>query len=215
MQKIHVSAAMILAAMLGATTVPAHAQSARPLQFGLNVGTSVPTGAFGDRAKTGATFGGDVAYRLGRTPFALQGDVAYAQSGLTNQFLDRFSGLDDGNASVLSGTLDLTARLPHVLRLQPYVLGGGGVYRRHVKVDRVVGEDVVTGFDPYFGFYEDVVTDETTVRSRTQTKFGLNGGGGVMIPVAGVHTFIEARYHDAFTDKRHTGYVPITFGIQF
>lgn len=89
------------------------------------------------------------------------------------------------------------------------------MYRRHVKVDRVVGEDIVAGFDPYFGFYEDVATDETTIRSRTQAKFGLNGGGGVMMRVAGVRTFIEARYHDAFTDNRHTGYVPITFGNQF
>ena len=163
MRKIHMSAATVVAAMLGATTVPAYAQGARPFHFGINVGTSIPTGAYGDRVKTGTTFGGDVAYRLGRTPFGLQADAAYTSSGLTTGFLDRFSGIDDGNASVLSGTLDLTARLPRLWKLQPYVLGGGGVYRRHVNVDRVVGENIVSGFDPYFGFYEDAVTDETTI----------------------------------------------------
>ena len=215
MRKIHVSAATVVAAVLGATTVPAYAQGARPLQFGVNAGASIPIGAFGDRVETGATVGGDVTYRLGRTPFGLQADVAYTNSGLTNEFVDRFSVLDDGRASILSGTLDLTARLPRLWKLEPSVLGGGGVYRRHINVDRVVGEDVVTGFDPYFGFYEDVVTDERTIRSRTQTKLGLNAGAGVTIPVAGVRTFVEARYHDAFTNNRHTGFVPIVFGIQF
>ena len=95
------------------------------------------------------------------------------------------------------------------------MLGAGGVYRRHINVDRVVGEDVVTGFDPYFGFYEDIVTDERTIRSHTQTKLGLNAGAGVTIPVAGVRTFVEARYHDAFTNNRHTGFVPVVFGTQF
>ena len=40
-----------------------------------------------------------MAYRIGRTPFGLKADVAYSSSDLTTEFLDNFSGLDDGNAA--------------------------------------------------------------------------------------------------------------------
>jgi opacity protein-like surface antigen len=51
----------------------------------------------------------------------------------------------------------------------------------------------------------------------SETKFGLNGGGGIEFPLAGFSTFVEARYHHVFTDSDAMGVqlVPIVFGIKF
>lgn len=51
----------------------------------------------------------------------------------------------------------------------------------------------------------------------SETKFGLNGGGGLEFPLAGFSTFAEARFHHVFTDDDEMGVqlVPIVFGIKF
>jgi hypothetical protein len=78
-----------------------------------------------------------------------------------------------------------------------------------------VGQSIITAFDPFFGFYDEAFTDEAPVRSHTETKFGYNAGGGITIPiVGGVSTFVEARYNNAMTVARHTGFVPIMIGFR-
>lgn len=53
----------------------------------------------------------------------------------------------------------------------------------------------------------------------SSTKFGLNGGVGVRLPLLVVNPFVEARYHHVFADAETFGgswsYVPITVGIEF
>lgn len=47
------------------------------------------------------------------------------------------------------------------------------------------------------------------------TKFGLNGGGGVEFALSGFNTFVEARFHSVFTDGENLNYIPLVFGIKF
>ena len=51
----------------------------------------------------------------------------------------------------------------------------------------------------------------------SETKFGLNGGGGFEFPLAGFSTFAEARFHHVFMDDGQDGLqlIPIMFGIKF
>lgn len=51
----------------------------------------------------------------------------------------------------------------------------------------------------------------------SETKFGLNGGGGLEFPLAGFSTFAEVRYNHVFTDDDEISvqFVPIVFGIRF
>ena len=203
-----------LAVALAATAGAARAQSAHPVILGLGVGTSIPTGAFGNRVNTGYSLDGYLGYQFRGTPLGIRTDVGYSSFGLSNSYLERFQFADDGGASMWSGTLDLTLDLPHVGRVQPYLVGGGGVYRRHVEVDRPVGQQVVTAFDPFFGFYDEVFTDQAPIRSHTETKFGWNAGGGVEFPAGIAHMFVEARYDDAMTVARHTGFVPVMIGFR-
>jgi hypothetical protein len=204
-----------LAVAITATSLTAHAQTVRPLSIGLAFGSSIPTGALSDRVHSGYAVDGNAIYRLGTTPLGLRADITYTGYGLTSSYLGQFQGADNGHAAVTSGTLDLTINTPRVLRLQPYLVGGGGVYRRHIAVDRTSGAQFVTVLDPYFGFYSDIITDEATVHSSTQTKFGLNGGLGLLIPATYINVYFEAKYNSAFTQSRGTRFVPITIGVEW
>jgi hypothetical protein len=204
-----------LAVAIAATSLAAHAQTVRPLSVGFALGSSIPTGALGSRVHSGYAVDGNAVYRVGATPLGIRADIAYSGYQLTSSYVGQFQGADHGQANVNSGTLDLTLNTPRVLRLQPYLVGGGGVYQRHIAVDRTVGARFFTVFDPYFGFYDEVISDQMTIHSSTQTKFGLNGGVGVLIPATYINVFIEAKYNSAFTSARNTGFVPITVGVEW
>lgn len=49
----------------------------------------------------------------------------------------------------------------------------------------------------------------------SETKFGLNGGGGLEFALSGFNTYVEARFHSIFTDNDNANYVPLVFGIRF
>ena len=49
----------------------------------------------------------------------------------------------------------------------------------------------------------------------SETKFGLNAGGGIDFALSGFNTFLEARFHSVFTENDNTNYIPLVFGIRF
>ena len=77
----------------------------------------------------------------------------------------------------------------------PYVLAGAGMYRESCDI------------------------------CSSQTKLGINGGLGIVVPLSGISTIIEARFHMVFdaedaTDPGTTSvsnsiFVPISVGILF
>jgi opacity protein-like surface antigen len=74
--------------------------------------------------------------------------------------------------------------------MQPYAIGGIGFYNSKMDGD-------------------DVIDDEST------TDFGVNVGGGVRFALSGFSAFVEARWHNIFTEGNSTNMVPISFGITF
>jgi opacity protein-like surface antigen len=95
----------------------------------------------------------------------------------------------DGNASILAGLLNAVLSFGTQTSAQPYFIGGVGLYRAAFDIDNV-GDD-------------------------SETAFGIGLGGGVRFPLSGFDTYVEARYHNAFTDEESTTFIPITFGIRF
>ena len=73
-----------------------------------------------------------------------------------------------------------------------YAIGGLGIYRLKFSGS-------VAGFDV----------------SDTQTKFGINVGGGFTFNLSGFETFVEARFHSVFTEGSNTNFLPISFGFKF
>jgi opacity protein-like surface antigen len=204
---------LALGVLAGAHHLPAQAMAGT--RVGIAAGMSIPSGTFGNRVNSGPDVAGSVEFHPRRGSLGLRAELSYSDFGLTDGYLARFSGANDGNASILAGTLNLVYDINRGGRLRPYLIGGAGVYRRHVEVDRPDGLDVATVFDPFFGFVNEVFPTEAVERSRTQTKFGLNGGGGLTMSMGPTSLFAEARYHDAFTGSRHTAMVPIRIGVQW
>ena len=75
---------------------------------------------------------------------------------------------------------------------RPYAIGGVGVYRLK--------------FSGEFGSID---------ISDTQTKFGINIGGGFQFNLSGFDTFVEARFHSVFTEVDNTNFIPLSFGFKF
>jgi hypothetical protein len=100
-----------------------------------------------------------------------------------------FDGADDVDLSV--NTLNLSVNAVHAfpgVAIRPYVIGGLGMYR---STSEFLGEE------------------------ETSTDLGLNGGAGIQFKLAGMQSFVEARYTHIMTEDEATKVIPISFGIMF
>jgi outer membrane protein with beta-barrel domain len=96
-------------------------------------------------------------------------------------------GLSGENARIFSVTGNFVYKIPAVT-VSPYAIGGAGWYNEGTSVSG----------------------DQST------NNFGWNLGGGIMLPLSGFQTFIEARYNQIqVSDLPSIKFVPITFGIMF
>lgn len=75
---------------------------------------------------------------------------------------------------------------------RPYIIGGLGLHNVDIEVD-ILGER----------------------EGDSETKFGINVGGGFTFNLAGFQTFVEARYHSVFTSEENTTFIPLSFGFKF
>jgi hypothetical protein len=99
----------------------------------------------------------------------------------------------DASPSMIVGTINGVWMFPSTSTVRPYLIGGGGIY------------------------------NERCNQCESQTKPGLNGGIGVTVPLSGITTIIEARFHMVFDSEDITGggstsnrtFVPISVGILF
>jgi opacity protein-like surface antigen len=184
-------------ALLIAATAQAQATTdGRPFKLGGALGATLPLGDFGDGADLGFHFGGLIEYKPSSVPINLRGEITYHRNGLKDGFFDDFPGVDvDGNSSILGfignaffpfGDPASTAR--------PYAIGGLGVYR--------------------LGFSGDVEGSNIDL-DISETKFGLNVGGGFTFNLSGFETFVEARFHSVFTEASNTNFIPLSFGFKF
>ena len=90
-----------------------------------------------------------------------------------------------GSAHIFSVTGNLVYKIPSAT-VSPYAIGGAGWYN----------EGVSGG-------------------GSSTNNFGWNLGGGIMLPLSGFQTFIEARYNQVQETGGSTKFIPITFGIMF
>ncbi len=136
---------------------------------------------------------GDVA----GTGFQVGGELGFNPAALPvgvridvdfNRFGIDVEGLDvDGHFQALSGTANALLKIP-ATAISPYLVGGLGLY--NMKVD-VEGE------------------------SESETKFGIQVGGGLQFNLSGMATHLEAKYVNVFFEGESGAYIPITFGIMF
>jgi len=102
----------------------------------------------------------------------------------------KFGEKGENYPSMIAGLVNLVWNFPMTqpYTVRPYLIGGAGIY------------------------------DERCDGCPSQTKAGLNGGGGITIPLTGFSTFVEARFHivfDSNTSQSNSTFVPISVGIHF
>ncbi len=191
MRVLRVVAGLALTVALTATIADAQGiDGARTVSFGFAGGLTLPTGDAGDGLKTGYHGQALLQFNPG-LPFALRVDGMYHS-------MDFEDG--GGDARVIAGVLN--AMFPFGAaggQVQPYASAGAGIY------------NLKANYDDYDVFGAFIVAEG----SSSTTKVGLNGGLGLRFQLSGLSTFVEARFHNVFTEENSTQLLPITVGLMF
>ena len=154
--------------------------------FNLGGGIPIPMGDFDNLYGSGFNVTGSAGWHPTESAFGIRFDAAY----------DRFNGetfqvgtvtTDLSDASILSGLAEVTLRVPRALGLNPYFVGGGGIYR----------------FSDY------------GAANESATEWGWNAGGGLRFGWGFTSLFVEARYMSVGTPGDRAEYVPVILGITF
>jgi hypothetical protein len=157
-------------------------------RFSLGGGATFPTGDYSDIAKTGWHATGSINFGRHDSRFGLLIDGTYGELGLDN------GGSFDVRQQWIYGTGNLVFRFKRASasKLDPYIIGGAGVYH-----SRGIGNDA-----DLFG-------------DTSATDFGVNGGIGVNYALTGITLYLEGRYHTVFSDPSNTHFIPLTLGVRF
>ncbi|HEU4565194.1 MAG TPA: outer membrane beta-barrel protein [Gemmatimonadaceae bacterium] len=193
----------VIVAVLSLVGAP-RAAGAQGIGLGASVGANLPAGSYGDAAKAGLVLDGFLGVNLSST-FGVRGELFWSRSDIDNPVIDRLGDvtLPSGSFADVTGNVDLVGGLATAVWafgsgvIQPYLLGGVGVYRRRVSQD-------VSG-----------AIEEFRSLRESNTDFGWNAGAGLRFNIARLHLFAEGRYHSVRTDPERTTFIPVSVGVAF
>jgi opacity protein-like surface antigen len=198
-----VIAGLALTAGLAGSAAAQEIGGTRAFTIGVRGGISLPMGDFGASwdepdglgAETGFNVSASIGFRPAMLPIGVRIEGAYDRFGFDPAGDPTFNNVD-ANWSVLSGTINAELGVPTTGGIQPYVIGGVGMYQTKFSASGGGGS---ADFD--------------------DTNVGFNVGGGLRFGLAGLSTTLEARYHtttiDAEGESTRISFIPITFGIEF
>lgn len=176
---------------VAATTVQAQSMTptAKPVDFGIAGGLSVPTGDLSNGVKSGFNVSALAEFKGAEWPVALRIEGQYQQFSGKGDF-------SDGKFKTMGGLANLLYYFPTKSTVSPYITGGVGFF--HVK------EDAGSACDPTLG-----------PCSTTENKFGFDAGAGLKFQLTGFSTFIEADWQSIQTSGSAARSFPIRVGIKF
>lgn len=165
----------------------------KPLAFGVFGGGTLPVSNLKNVSNNGWNAGAALQVKPEMLPFALRLEGRYDHLGSKN-FATPFTF--SSQPSFTTGALNIVWSLPASGEFTPYLIGGVGVY--HLSYSQTCS-GTCTGF-----------TEATST-----TRAGVNAGAGVSMALSGFSTFVEARWHDVFTQGNAVQMVPISVGVMF
>ena len=208
--------------------------------FGIPTGNSrnVFTTSYDLQAGIGYNFSNKfgIMGEFGYDHFGLQGNLIASQANYYNGLgiIDPttgvaadFSGLD-GNAHVLSLTVDPIYTFYQGESLGAYVIAGGGYYHKGVNFTTPQASYYC---DPYYGCYP--ITQNANFDTHTANGGGFNAGGGLTFKPSrfnSIKFYTEVRYvwsnaklypepnnpsPISILDNSSNSYMPVTFGIRW
>lgn len=184
------------------------AQEVPPFTFNVGAGFVEPQRSFGRFTDLGWNVQGGVGFNFSNWASAMV-DVNYNQMGINAATLTDF-GTPGGHVGIWSFTLDPVIHLTGKRKIDLYITGGGGLYRREDVLTAPVGGFVPTFFGPV-GF-----VGNQTLASYSVNKPGWDAGAGVNLGSKWRAKFYaEARYNRVYTNNGLTDYIPVTFGVRF
>ena len=192
---------LVVASLVATATVAAQG-TARP-QFGVAGSLTVSTGDYhrdpsGDGFNRGWQGMAFVAFRPPRWPVGLRVDGTYGENSandlLKTALTDSLGQPSDEKTKLLGANADVTYQLRSASRVEPYVLGGIGIY--HVTI---------------------AVASGGSTADNSDTRFAWNLGGGVKYGFGGFAQFLEARYVAvrAVPGFPETTFLALSVGIRF
>ena len=192
-------------------------QDDTPWTASLGGGVSTPVGRTADFAHSSGAFTAGVGYRLGGSQTVL---LQYFATGLpfNREPRDQLSFLDP-RSDVYSVTANFKLDLRRSVDIRPYVIGGGGWYRRVATITRpsVLGEIVCSGWLAWwnYGCLVGTVPLDKVVAASNSDALGFNAGVGLSgrIRKATPRWYIEIRYHHAPHQGVPTQTLPHMIGL--
>jgi len=191
--------ALLAATLIGALATVAQAQMdmgvSRIVSFGLGGGVSVPVSDAADAFKTGWNGQGFVRLNLKGLPIAPRVDFTFSKWDIDDAKIQT-PGVT-GTGQMFAGVANLQYFLMPGGPARPYIVAGLGAYNFKTDVSGIANA------------------------SRTDTRFGVNGGAGVLFKLGGlVSGYVEGRLDNVFSDKGfiqsdQVQVIPVTFGVVF
>src|SRR5579871_2309417 len=192
------------------------AQEYSHVAINIGAGFTQAVGNTGTRLDMGWNVRGGVGYNF-NPYFGVLVDGAYNNMGINSTTLATY-GAPGGRMSVTSFTLDPILHVAPKSRADFYITGGGGLFHRYQEFT-APSVQVVTGFDPFFGFYPIGVPANQILANYSVNKPGIDIGAGVAFGSKWHGKFFaEARYERIFMGNRFandTEYLPVTFGFRW
>jgi opacity protein-like surface antigen len=200
---------------LALAAMPAAAQNWSRFSFHAGGGFTKPVRSTENRVDMGFNLGAGAGVYLTKH-VGVNVDFGYNELNLSQRVLET-AGVPGGSGRLYSVTLNPIIRFNPEGRFDPYITFGGGFYRRTVEFTEPT-ISVVTGFDPFYGFFPVAIPANQVLGSFSQNKGGWNGGAGFAVRVFGdsrAKLFAEARFHQVYTSPVRTSLIPVTFGIRW
>lgn len=198
---------VLLIGILGAAC--AEAQEVPKYTFNFGAGFVEPVYGVGHFTDVGWNIGGGAGYNVNQW-LSVPLDINYNQLGINSTTLFNL-GAPGGRVGIWTFTVDPVVHLTRKRRVDIYLTGGGGLFRREDTLSAPV--PVFGGFG-YFGSYGGFMNQ--TLASYSVNKPGWDGGAGVNFGSNWrVKFYAEARYERMYTANGLTNFVPVTFGVRF
>lgn len=193
-----------------AAVISLSAQETSHFAFQLGVGFTEPVGRTGMYTDVGYNTSAGVGYNFNSYLGALI-DLNVDSVGVNSPTLNSI-GVHGGNVNVFSATLDpIVHVMPHS-RMDVYVTGGGGEYRREQIFVAPLFSPVNNGAS-YFG----IASSGPIPSSSSVNRPGVDIGMGIAVGGKWRGKFYaEAKYNRIFlSGPFHMDYVPVTFGYRW
>lgn len=189
------------------------AQETSHFAFNVGAGLTTPLGNAGRNLDYGWDIRGGAGFNFNQWVGALV-DLNYTQMGINSTTLQNI-GVPGGGFHIFSATLDPIVHLTPRSSVDVYLTGGGGIYHQYQNLT-APSTGIVSGYNPFFGFYSAAVPTTQVLASSSVNKPGIDGGIGIAFGSKWHGKFFaEAKFNRIFLQNYHTDYMPVTFGFRW